>query len=78
MKQRLQLKLKENKNANLYFSGTEFQLVFLSGEDVQAHVQIYVREGSRTKTPGQNPPCQKPPGQKPLRQNILFRNTGKN
>ena len=33
MEQRLQLKLKGNTSANLYFSGTEFQSVFVGREN---------------------------------------------
>ena len=47
MEQRLQLKLKGNTSANLYFSGIQFQSVFVGGENVQAFVRIYVREPAK-------------------------------
>ena len=42
IEQKLQLKLKGNTNASLYFTGTEFQSVFVSRENVNAFVLIYI------------------------------------
>ena len=46
MEQKLEVKLKGNTSASLYFTGTEFQSVYVSGENVTSN-RRYV--GSRRK-----------------------------